>query len=72
MGWLGFLFIGGGVLSVWAGFTGTNLIGELRSVLTGEPVVGAPATPGASGASGLQAPTAGAGQGGGGGSGGGW
>lgn len=38
MGWLGFVLIGGGVLSVWAGFQGVPLTEVIGSVLRGEPV----------------------------------
>ena len=84
MGWLGFVFVGGGVLSIWAGFQGVKLTDVIKSVLTGSPMPVAPdkvkggtETTGGSGGSGFApdpktgAPPA-AGSGAGSGGGGGW
>lgn len=38
MGWLGFVLIGGGTLSVWAGVQGVNVVEVVAAVLSGRPV----------------------------------
>lgn len=38
MGWLGFLLVGGGVISVWAGFQGVKITDVVSGILQGKPI----------------------------------